>query len=112
MLVYRTESYRAVLSQYHETINRQRELFKLTPKEELFGREATPAKTEFQTKVSQAVILKKEVFRVSHQLLLIISATLECCYTSALKDPRRSPVLRGNFKLFCLISVCGVFLVA
>ena len=84
LLVYRTESYRAVLSQYHETINRQRELFKLTPKEELFGREATPAKTEFQTKVSQAVILKKEVFRVSHQLLSIISATLECCYTSGL----------------------------
>ena len=64
-MIYRNKSYRDLLSRYHMAINRQMELLKLTPKEELFGREASPAKQEYQVCYSQAVLLKKDIFRVS-----------------------------------------------
>jgi len=63
--VYCTNSYKSVLKQYNSVVQRQRQLFKLTPREELYGREATPAKTEFQKNISQSRLLKKHVFRVS-----------------------------------------------
>mgnify|MGYP007058555111 CR=1 FL=1 len=68
LLVYRTNEYKKVAQSYHSLINRQRELVKLTPRDELFGREANPAKTEFQANMSRAVLLKKSVFRVSKLL--------------------------------------------
>ena len=37
----------------------------MTPSSELWGREATPLKAEFQANISEAYALKKEVFRVS-----------------------------------------------
>ena len=64
-MIYRNQSYRDLLTRYHMAINRQMELRKLTPKEVLYGREASPAKTEFQVCYSQSVLLKKEIFRVS-----------------------------------------------
>jgi len=65
LLVYRTVSYRETVNKYHAVIARQRELWKLTPHEELFGRKATSAKTEFQSNISQSVFLKQQVYRVS-----------------------------------------------
>ena len=64
-VVYRTAEYKAKTEKFHSLINRQRQLLKLTDMEELFGRDSTPAKTEFQFNISQTVFLKREVFRVS-----------------------------------------------
>lgn len=65
LFVYRTKIYKKAAKKYHDVINRQQDLIKQTPREELFGREATPAKIEFQANITRSVLLKKEVFRVS-----------------------------------------------
>ena len=41
----------------------------MTPGSELWGREDTPLKHEFQSTISEAYALKKEVFRVSVAIL-------------------------------------------
>ena len=69
VLVYRQKKYKETHGAYNEVLNRQRQLIKLNSKSELFGREATRAKAEFQANHSQSILLKKEVFRVSHREL-------------------------------------------
>ena len=65
LFVYRTDFYKEAANKYHAIINRQQDLMKQTPREELYGREASPAKTEFQANITQSYLLRKEVFRVS-----------------------------------------------
>ena len=65
LFVYRTDFYKEAANKYHAIINRQQNLMKETPREELYGREASPAKTEFQANITQSYLLRKEVFRVS-----------------------------------------------
>ena len=54
IIVYRRETYKATVDQYHAVIARQQEIIKLTPRQELYGRKSTPAKAEFQANISQS----------------------------------------------------------
>ena len=74
--VYSTQSYKETSNNYHSVINRQQELIKLTPRAELFGRDPSPAKTEFQANMTQVVHLKKEVFKVSVVMTSVLSLIL------------------------------------
>lgn len=74
LIVYRRDAYKKKVNEYHEVIARQHELIKLTSHGELFGREATPAKAEFQSNISRSVLLKRDVFRVSSPILSISQA--------------------------------------
>jgi len=95
--VYCTDSYKSILKQYNSVVQRQRQLFKLTPREELYGREATPAKTEFQKNISQSRLLKKHVFRVSARSIMLIQISALCAMGSA----------RGQIKWTFSVTFCS-----
>ena len=65
LVVYRTAGYKRSIARYDKVVSRQQDLLKMTPSSELWGREDTPLKAEFQFNMSEAYALKKEVFRVS-----------------------------------------------
>ena len=72
LVVYRTTGYKRSIDRYDKVVSRQQDLLKMTPGSELWGREDTPLKHEFQSTISEAYALKKEVFRVSVATLALI----------------------------------------
>ena len=69
LVVYRTAGYKRSIDRYDKVVSRQQDLLKTTSSSELWGREDTPLKHEFQSTMSEAYALKKEVFRVSEAIL-------------------------------------------
>ena len=96
LFVYRTNIYKEAANKYHDFINRQQDLIKQTPRDELFGRKATPAKTEFQANISQLHLLKKEVFRVSAYI----------CETKRRVCPLRHSLLVSFETILLLMRLC------
>ena len=64
ILVTRRASYTSLVKRFEKLNGRQRVLRKLHRADSLSGRQATPAKGEFQTNLSELREIKKELFKV------------------------------------------------
>ena len=64
MVVYRQNSFQALVSRYKRVSKRQYILVKENITEDLVGESANPAKSEYQANIDEIHLLKKEFFKV------------------------------------------------
>lgn len=75
-LVYRHQSYKKVVARYLAIKERQRVLLKRNSSSDLVGRDSNPAKSEYQASITQAQMLKKQVFKIKAPAISVTTAIM------------------------------------